>query len=49
MSPPTLPRDTDLGGVSIQTVGNLNRIVKPKAGTRDVYVAVPDAGVCRVE
>jgi hypothetical protein len=29
---------TDLGGVSIQPVGNLNRnrIVKPKAGTRDV-------------
>jgi hypothetical protein len=25
---------TDLGGVSIQTVGNLNRIVKPKAYRR---------------
>lgn len=30
---------TDLGGVRVQTVGNLNRLVMPKAGTRDIYIA----------
>lgn len=30
---------TDLGGVSIQTIGGIDKVVKPKAGTRDLYVA----------
>jgi hypothetical protein len=30
---------TDLGGVRVQSVGNLNRVVAPKTGTRDIYIA----------
>jgi hypothetical protein len=30
---------TDLGTPRIQTQGNLGRIIKPKAGTRDIYIA----------
>lgn len=29
---------TDLGGVSVNTVGNLRTVIKPKAGTRDLYI-----------
>jgi len=37
---------TDLGTPRVQSVGNLSRVIKPKAGTRDIYIgAVNVSGI----